>query len=283
MLRKKKDWRLSLLLLPFLLLVTGFLLLPLMRMIWDSFQMDGGGGFTFEQYGISLTNPFYTVAIRNSLLISLLSGLIGLVVGWVAAYSLTRIPGRMRDAFLMFSNMTSNFAGVPLAFAYMILLGNNGLFTLLMKEWGLPIFGSFDLYSWGGLVLVYVYFQVPLAILLLYPSIYGIREEWKEASSLLGASKVQFWIRIGFPILLPGIVGTFSILFANAMGAYATAYALVGGNYNLLAIRIGALVSGDIFARPELASALAVLLGAMMLLAMWINERMMRFVRRDLQ
>lgn len=278
-----KRWRSYLPLSLFLFMLIGFLLLPLLNMVVDSFREEGGRGFTLNQYLISLTNPFYTAAIRNSLLISLLSGFIGIVVGWMVAYSLSRIPGKLRDLFLMFSNMTSNFSGVPLAFAYIILLGNNGFFTLLMKEWGFDLFGSFNLYSWGGLVLVYVYFQIPLAILLLYPTIYGIREEWKESSYLLGASKLDFWIRVGFPILLPGIMGTFSILFANAMGAYATAYALVGGNYNLLAIRIGGLVSGDIFARPELASALSVLLGLMMILAMGFNEWMMKRVRRDLQ
>lgn len=101
---------------------------------------------------------------------------------------LIALPGlpRVRDRLLMLSNMTSNFAGVPLAFAYIILLGNNGVFTLLFKQWGWSVFADFDLYSWSGLILVYVYFQVPLALLLLYPSFYGIREQWREAASLLG-------------------------------------------------------------------------------------------------
>jgi putative spermidine/putrescine transport system permease protein len=110
-----------------------------------------------------------------------------------------------------------------------------------------------------------------------------MREQWWEAASLLGANMWQFARRIALPVLLPGIAGTFTILFANSMGAYATAYALVGGNYNLLAIRIGSLVAGNVVTRPQLGCALAVLLGGTMVLAMWMNDRLMRKVRRDLQ
>jgi len=138
------------------------------------------------------------------------------------------------------------------------------------------VFSSFDLYSWGGLALVYVYFQVPLSLLLLYPSFYGIRDQWREAASLLGASRWQFWRTVGLPVLTPAIFGTLGILFANAMGAYATAYALVGGNYNLLAIRIGNLVAGNVYTQPQIGSALAVLLALTTLLAVYLNHVMVR-------
>jgi putative spermidine/putrescine transport system permease protein len=260
-----------------------FELLPTAAMIMNSFQTDDNAHFTLQQYVIAVTNPFYVKAITNSLLISFYSSIVGIAVSLLLAYAIAKSSEGVRNVVLTISNMTSNFAGLPLAFAYIILLGNNGVITILLKTWGWSLFEGFNLYSWTGLVLVYVYFQVPLGALLLYPSFHGIREQWKEAASLLGAGAFSFWRRIAFPILLPGIAGTFTILFANAMGAYATAYALVGGNYNLLAIRIGSLVAGNVVTRPQLGCALAVLLGAMMVLAMWANERFMRKVRRDLQ
>jgi putative spermidine/putrescine transport system permease protein len=272
-----------LLVIPFILIVVAFELLPLLAMVIDSFHGEGGSGWSLEQYVTALSSKYYRVALQNSVLISLFSSLIGIVVALFAAYSITRFSARTRERILTFSNMTSNFAGVPLAFAYIILLGNNGLFTLLFQQLGWELFAGFDLYSWTGLTLVYVYFQIPLAILLLYPTYYGIQEQWKESAYLLGASAFQFWRHVGLPVILPGAVGTFSILFANSMGAYATAYALVGSNYNLLSIRIGSLVAGDVTTRPELAGALAVILAVTMVTAMWLNERMMRRVRRDLQ
>ncbi|MCZ8510934.1 ABC transporter permease subunit [Paenibacillus filicis] len=270
-------------LLPFALLIALFELLPLAAMIRDSFLADDGITYTFKQYIIALTNPYYTKGMVNSLLISIYSSCIGLAIAIAASYSMTRMSSKIQSILVTFSNLTSNFSGVPLAFAFIILLGNSGVFTLLFKEWGLNITGSFNLYSWGGLVAVYVYFQVPLAILLLYPAYSGIHKHWRESASLLGASAFQFWLRIGFPVIIPSVVGTFSILLANAMGAYATAYALVGGSYNLLPTRIGALVAGDVATRPQLGSALAVILGLMMVVAMWCNERMMRRFRRDLR
>ncbi|WP_426454715.1 ABC transporter permease [Paenibacillus sp. S-38] len=270
-------------LLPLLLLILLFEMLPAAAMILNSFRSDDGTAFTLQQYVTATTNPFYVKAITNSLLISFYSSTVGIAASLLLAYAIARSSDTTRNTVLTISNMTSNFAGLPLAFAYIILLGNNGVITILLKTWGWSVFEGFDLYSWTGLALVYVYFQVPLGALLLYPSFYGIHEQWKEAASLLGAGRFSFWRRIALPILLPGIAGTFTILFANAMGAYATAYALVGGNYNLLAIRIGALVAGNVVTRPALGCALAVLLGAMMVLAMWANEMFMRRVRRDLQ
>lgn len=270
-------------LLPLVVLIVLFEILPTAAMVMNSFLTDNGAQITFQQYVTALTNPFYVKAITNSLLISFYSSAAGIVFSLLLAYAITKSSEAARNAVLTISNMTSNFAGIPLAFAYIILLGNNGVFTLLLKSWGWSLFEGFNLYSWTGLALVYVYFQVPLGALLLYPSFHGIREQWREAASLLGAGAFQFWLRIALPVLLPGVAGTFTILFANAMGAYATAYALVGSNYNLLAIRIGSLVAGDVVTRPQLGCALAVLLGATMLLAMWLNERFMRKVRRDLQ
>ncbi|MHA7967431.1 ABC transporter permease [Paenibacillus sp. CAU 1782] len=271
----KKPWFL-LGLLPFVFMVAAFQLAPILAMLTGSVSSSGTGGFTLDNFVKIFQSKFYLKAIQNSLLISVFSSVIGLLIGLAAAYAITRFSPRIRNALLMLSNMTSNFAGVPLAFAYIILLGSNGVFTLLFKQWGWSVFAEFNLYSWSGLVLVYVYFQIPLALLLLYPSFYAISEQWREAASLLGATKAQFWQSVGLPILTPAIFGTLGILFANAMGAYATAYALVGGNFNLLAVRIGSLVAGDVVNDPELGSALAVVMAASTLLAVYLNHKMTR-------
>jgi putative spermidine/putrescine transport system permease protein len=176
--------------------------------------------------------------------------------------------------------MITNFVGVPLAFAYMILLGGNGALVILAKELGLESLAGFDLYSESGLLLTYIYYQTPLSILLVYPCFYAIKKEWREAASLLGASTFEFWRRIGIPVLLPSLLGTFSMLMANSLGAYATAYALTGINYNLLTIRIASLVSGDIFPNFQLGSALAVILALIMIISLIINEKMSSWSRR---
>ncbi|WP_240961496.1 ABC transporter permease [Aneurinibacillus aneurinilyticus] len=279
---RKQTLYLSALLLPFILLVISFEIGPLVSMIINSFYADDGISITLDQYVSIFTSKFYVQAIYNSVFISLFSAITSIVVAVVVALSFTKFSKQAQNRLLMISNMTSNFEGIPLAFSYIILLGNNGLFTLLFAKLGWDVFAGFNLYSWTGLILVYIYFQIPLAVMLLYPAYQGIKQQWKEAAALLGASKLQFWFHVGLPVLLPSIAGVFSILFANAMGAYATAYALVGNNYNLLSLQIAALVASDVTLKPQLGSALGVLLASTMIIAMWFNQRMMRRIRRDL-
>ncbi|MBE1555116.1 ABC transporter permease [Sporosarcina limicola] len=269
------------LLLPFLLFILLFFIVPLVYMLLSSFS--NSDGFTLMQYKAALDNVFILQGFKNSITLSAISALIALVVSLFAVYAMMRFSEPIREKILVFMNLTSNFSGVPLAFAFIILLGNSGLFILMFEKMGIDALSSFSLYSWSGLLLVYIYFQLPLSLMLLYPIYYGIQQQWKDAAALLGASPFHFWTKIGVPIMLPGIIGTFSILFANALGAYASAYALTSSNYNLAAIRIGALLTGDIFAQPELASAIAVLLGVTMITAMLLSEWSIKRTRRNLQ
>lgn len=239
-------------------------------------------GFTLAQYQSVLTNRYILQGFKNSVTLSVISAVIALIVTLFAVYAITRFSQQVQEKIIILTNLTSNFSGIPLAFAFIVLLGNSGLFTLLFDKWEIGALSSFSLYSWSGLLLIYIYFQLPLAVMLLYPIYDGLQQQWKEAAALLGASTWQFWLKIGIPVMLPGIVGTFSVLFANAMGAYASAYALTSSNYNLVAIRIGALIKGDIFAQPELASAIAVLLAVTMVTAMLISEWSIKKTRRKL-
>lgn len=255
---------------PFMLLILLFFIVPLVYMVIISFQ--NGSDITIEHYQEALSNAFILQGFKNSVTLSVASAVVALVITLFAVYATLSFAEKTREKMLVVTNLTSNFAGVPLAFAFIVLLGNSGLFTLLFEKWDIDVLSGFSLYSWSGLLLIYLYFQLPLSFMLLYPIYDGVQQQWKEAAALLGASTFQFWAKIGIPVMLPGIVGTFSVLFANAMGAYASAYALTNSNFNLVAIRIGALLKGDIFASPELASAIAVLLGVTMVLAMVLSE-----------
>ena len=274
----KRKNRTVLLTIPLIVIVVMFFFVPLIYMMMSSFT--SGGEFSLDQYKSVFFNDYIIQGFISSIKLSIVSAIVALVAALLGVYAMYRFPTTVREKILVLTNLTSNFSGVPLAFAFIILLGNSGLFTIAMEKfnWGL----DFSLYSWGGLLLIYVYFQLPLAIMLLYPIYYGIQQQWKDAATILGASNFTFWRRIGLPIILPGITGTFAILFANAMGAYASAYALTGSSYNLAAIKIGTLLSGDIFAQPELASAIAVVLGSIMVVGMVCSEWLTKKTRKDL-
>lgn len=263
-----------LVLLPFLIIVFLYEILPLIMMILSSFksETDPNIFFTIENYISAFTKLSYQRAIINSLRITILSTGFGILIGFLGAQAAHNSRGKFRNVFLTILNMTSNFAGVPLAFAYMIILGNSGVITQFAKTYGVEFLSNFDLYSSTGLLLMYVYFQIPLSTLLLIPAFHGIRQEWKEANMLLGGHTYDFWAKVGIPVLLPSIFGTMSVLFANALAAYATAYALLMNNYSLLPVNITGMFTGDMTTRPHLGAALSVVMMLLMLVAIMINN-----------
>ncbi len=259
-------------LLPFALFFVIFQVAPLAWVAINSLQSEAGWGVA--NFSKVFASKFYLQALQRSLEISFWSSLFGIVIATLGAYSLRQVDSKLRDFVSAFANMTSNFAGVPLAFAFIILLGFNGALTLLLKQVGL--LEDFSIYSKSGLILVYTYFQIPLGVLLLYPAFDALREDWRESAALLGANHWQFWRHIGLPVLTPALLGTFVILLANALGAYATVYALTTGNFNVLPIRIAGLVAGDISLDPNLASALAMVLVGLMTLVTVVHQWLLK-------
>lgn len=266
------KWLALLCLLPFAVFFVIFQIAPLAWVAINS--LNSPEGWDLGNYAKVFSSKFYLQAIRHSLEIAFWSSLFGIVIAVLGSYSLRQVDSRLRDFVMAFSNMTSNFAGVPLAFAFIILLGFNGALTLLLKQSGL--IEDFNLYSKTGLIVLYTYFQIPLGVLLLYPAFDALRQDWRESAALLGAGTWHFWRYIGLPVLTPALLGTFIILLANALGAYATVYALTTGNFNVLPIRIAAMVAGDIALNPTLASALAMVLVGLMALITVVHQWLLK-------
>ncbi len=273
--KTKKDisrYRGYLAFLPFLIIVVCYELLPLAQLVISSLIGKDSGQFGLENFIKILTTPLYQQAIINSLRLSLISAFVGIIVAFLAGKFCQECGEKGKRIFTMVLNMTSNFSGVPLAFAFMVLMGNTGVLTLLGQQLGIPFLANFDLYSGQGLMLVYIYFQIPLATLLLLPAFQGIRPEWRAAAIILQANPFNYLSRIAIPNLLPSILGTLSVLFANALAAYATSYALVTNNYALLALQITAKFKGDVQIDKNTGGALAVVLILLMVAATMANN-----------
>ncbi|MFZ5673958.1 MAG: ABC transporter permease [Pseudomonadota bacterium] len=262
---------------PFLIVILMFELAPLLAVAANSIQTETS--FSLSNYGEILTSKFYLGSFKVSFLISIATALIGLGVGLPAAVLLRRMPGRVQQFVVICSNIGANFTGFPLAFSFVIMLGVSGSFTLLLQRIGL--LEDFNIYSTSGLVIAYSYFQILFAILLVLPSLAAITTEIEEAAHLVGASRFAFWRRIGLPILAPSLLGSFLLLFANAMGTYATAWALVGGSANVVTIRIGELTAGDVFSDPYLADALAMLLVVSLILPIVVEQMFLKTKNTD--
>lgn len=263
-----------LVLLPFLIVVLLFELLPLIMLIIDSFGSDADKTvlFTLENYKRIFSTLSYKTAIKNSIIITLVSTIAGIVIAFLGAQAAHNSRGKFRSVFMTVLNMTSNFAGVPLAFAYMIIIGNAGVLRQIANVYGIEFIQNFDLYSSSGLILMYVYFQIPLSTLLLIPAFNGIRKEWQEANVLLGGRSSTFWFKVGIPVLIPSIFGTISVLFANALCAYATAYALLMNNFSLLPVNISAKFVGELKSEPSLGAALSVVMMILMVIVILLDN-----------
>ena len=200
---KNRKYLYLLAMLPFLVVAFMYEIIPLITIVMNSFHPDTGGAFTLENYQTVFSKLLYQKAILNSIKISLISAIAGIIIAFFGARAAHQATGKLHNVFMAILNMVSNFAGIPLAFAYMVLLGNAGVMTQIGRTMGIDALANFNLYSTNGVSLIYVYFQIPLSTLLLIPAFEGIRKEWQEATTLLGASKGQFWTRVGIPGLEP--------------------------------------------------------------------------------
>ncbi|MGQ2916620.1 MAG: ABC transporter permease [Rhizobium oryzihabitans] len=241
---------------PFLVLLAILVVWPLASVVSDSFI--AGGALSLANYRTILTDAFYLQSFLTTTIISLASTAAGLVLGFLVAVALRSRSGGTRRTVMAFANIGANFAGEPLAMALIFLFGLNGMFTLLLKELGL--IDDFNVYSLTGLIIAYCYFQVALATLLITPALTAVGRDIEEAAALIGVGKLRFWLKIGLPTVARQLVAIAILLFANAMGTFATTFALTGTSINVVTIRISELVSGDIFSDPNLANAIAICL-----------------------
>jgi len=270
---------------PFFLFSLLFLILPSLFLLVGSFQNEAGD-FTLANIG-DLFQPFILNSYWLSIQVSAVTALAGVIFGFGLAYASIRggLPRWIRGGLMTFSGVASNFAGIPLAFAFIATLGRTGFITMIFKNvLGLNLYDTgFSLYTFLGLSLTYMYFQFPLMVLIIAPAIDGLKQQWREASENLGATNFQFWRYVALPILTPALLGTGVLLFGNAFGAYATAFALTGGSLNLVPIQIGAQIRGDVLHNPNLGYALAFGMVVIMAISIGISLLLQRRTSRWIQ
>jgi putative spermidine/putrescine transport system permease protein len=269
--------------LPFIIFGLLLIILPSISIFFRSFESPEGG-FTFNNIFEIFRRTDLLNAYKNSLIISLVTAAVGGLWGFLIAYAVTSgaLPPRIRNFVLTFSGVASNFAGVPLAFAFIATIGNTGLVTRAVSALtGLNVVQlGWKVYNLWGLSLVYLYFQLPLMILVITPALDGLRREWREASDTLGGTGWHYWRHVGIPILLPAVLGSTILLFGNAFGAYATAFAFAGSALNLITIVIGAQIQGDVLFNPGLGNALALGMILIMSLSLYGYMYLMRTAAR---
>jgi putative spermidine/putrescine transport system permease protein len=274
--------------LPFFIFAILFMLFPIGFLIIGSFKdSNNHDAFTLKNY-TDLGTQQIARAFSNSIEISLVTAIAGAIFGLLLAYAviLGGLPRFFRTFLMTFSGVASNFAGIPLALAFIFTVGNSGLLT----AWIVAIFHvnlvndlGLTLYTKIGLEVVYFYFQLPLMVLIIAPAIDGLKKEWREASENMGASSAQYWRYVALPILFPSILGCTVLLFGNAFGAQATAYQLTSGQIPIVTLLIGSQISGDVLHNPGLGFAMAMGMIAIMGLAILLYSLFQRRSERWLR
>ena len=281
---------------PFLIFVLAFQLLPSLNLFVGAFQ-DPNGRFTLVNF-LGLFDPFVIKSYLVSLQVSVVTSVVGGILGFMVAYAiiLGNAPRWMRSILMTFSGLAANFGGVPLAFAFIATLGRTGFLTAILKNicFSNGLGGQncpfdiyqdgFSLYSLTGLTLSYTYFQFPLMVLTIAPALESLRREWREAAENLGATGPQYWWDVALPILWPSILGATLLLFASAFGAFATAEALTGGSIPLATILVSQQIRGDVLNNPNegyaVAFGMVIIMSLCIALYLFLQKRTSRWLKR---
>lgn len=270
-------------LVPFAAYLGLFLVLPTVLAL-GSGLFDGDGAFTLDNLA-ALGDPVILQTVWNSVWLSLLTAVVGAALGALASYAMLGLSetGFVRTSVDAVAGVLAQFGGVMLAFAFIATIGLQGVVTLLLRNsFGIDIFADGPwIYELPGLILPYIYFQVPLMVITFMPALSALKPQWAEANLTLGGTRLSFWARVGIPVLAPAFLASLLLLFANAFSSYATAAALASQGSQIVPLQIRtALTSETVLGRENLAGALALAMIVVVGIVMWVYSLVQRRAAR---
>ncbi|HKV87489.1 MAG TPA: ABC transporter permease subunit [Candidatus Dormibacteraeota bacterium] len=246
---------------PFLAYVAVFLFLPSAIIAIGAFLNVDTGSFTLDNFR-NLSRSYIVTSTINTTVWSALTAVVGASLGALLSYAIvTGNPrGILRRMVVSASGVLAQFGGVTLAFAFIASIGPGGLVYIFAQAHGFDYYvNGIWLFELQGLAVVYLYFQIPLMVLVFLPALDGVRPQWREATESLGGTTWHYWRHVAGPLLFPAFLGCTLLLFANAFSAYATANALINQGNPMLSQQIGGALSSETgVADPGFAKAIAV-------------------------
>jgi len=270
---------------PFLAYVAVFLLLPAGIIVVGAF-LNGDGSVTLSNFA-NLSRSYVVSSIVNTVILSAVTAVVGAFFGALLAYAIaTGNPsGFLRRIVVSASGVLAQFGGVTLAFAFLATIGPAGFVYLFAKQHNLDFYShGFWIYDLRGLQLVYLYFQVPLMVLVFLPAVDGIKPQWREAAESLGGNSWHYWRYVAGPLLAPAFLGCTLLLFANSFSAYATANALINQGGVIMAQQISNAISSEVgLHEPGFAKAIAVAMIVIVTLLTILYSLLQRRTSRWLQ
>lgn len=240
---------------PYIIWMIVFILVPLLMVAYFAFT-DKNGGFTLD-YVANVAQ--YTQIFIRSIWLALIATVICLVISYPVAYILTGMKTGSQSTMLMIVMLPMWMNFLLRTYAWMTLLGNNGLINSLL---GLIGIGPFKMLNTeGAVVLGMVYNYLPFMILPLYSVMVKIDRSLIEAAADLGCNSRKTIFRVVFPLSLPGVMSGITMVFVPAISTFIISRMLGGG---------GNLLIGDLIEMQFLGNAYNINLGAAISLVLMV-------------
>ncbi|MCT4542554.1 MAG: ABC transporter permease [Vallitalea sp.] len=226
----KKRW-LYTLLIPGLIIIIAFLFIPLIYTIGTTFK--GETGFTFERYVNFFKDGYFVKIFNRTLRIALITAIISMILGMPVAYYISRTKKSVRGIFIACTVFPLLTNSVVRSFAWMTILGKNGVINKLLLNLNIIEKPLKLLYTESAIIIGTVYLFLPLMVVSLVGVMENIEGDLIEAAESLGASKIKAFFKVIFPLSVPGLIVGSVLVFTGAFTAYTTPQ-LLGGNKNIV-------------------------------------------------
>jgi putative spermidine/putrescine transport system permease protein len=217
----------------------------------------GGGGLTWAHYRDLVVDPGYRQALLNSLVLSLsvafFSVFICLAPAWVFATREFRGKALLRAIYAL----PMSFSGILVGFLMILLLGRIGFLPQILERLTGRAFFSGLAYQFGGLMLAYIYFEIPRATLSLESALRKFDLRLDLAARTLGANRWQRLVWVMLPALRPALLSTLAVAFSASLGSFGVAL-ILSRRFTLLPVEIYRQFTG--YVNLEAAAAMSMVL-----------------------
>ena len=226
---RRRAWRSGegLLVLPALLLYLAVYAYPLSRLFTWSF-LDDSGALTWQHYAELWGEPAYFRALANTLEISLASTALCLLLGYPLAFLMATTSAGIRRAMMIFVLVPFWTSILVRTFAWIIILGNNGLVNRTLQALGVVSAPIKLLFNMTGVQIGMVHVLLPFMVFPLLAVMSRIDPNFRLVARSLGASPRRAFRHVFLPLSLPGVAAGCALVFLLAVGFYVTP-ALLGG------------------------------------------------------
>lgn len=224
------------LLIPGIVLIVFSLILPLFSTIYKTF--DTGSGFSLSRYAAFFKDPYSMSVYYRTLKLSLIATVISVVLGFPTSYYISRANKNVKGLFIIFAVFPLLTSAVVRSFSWMVILGKKGIINNLLINTGLTDKPLDLLYNEFSIVIGFVYLFLPLMIMSLIGVMDNIDSDLIEAAESLGASRLEAFIKVIFPLSVPGIIVGSILVFTGSFTAYTTPQLLGGNKSRVLATLI---------------------------------------------